>query len=135
MSETVIATILFADLMNSTELAKNLTLLEYNEMLVDFQSTVYEVVSHHLPHYGYRDSGTDSEWSISGDELRLFLFSGKVRFDIRNALLIAAKIKLAWLASDFNQKVLREGRLVARIGIGINCGPNPAKPVISSPAQ
>jgi class 3 adenylate cyclase len=122
MKETVVSTILFADLMNSTELAKNLTLLEYGEMLVDFQSTMFEVVSHHVPHYGYKGSGVDVEWSISGDELRVFLYSGKVRFDIRNALLIAAKIKLAWLTSAFNQKVLREGRLVARIGVGINCG-------------
>jgi class 3 adenylate cyclase len=122
MPEPVIATIMFADLMNSTELAKNLTLLEYGDMLVDFQNTMFEVVSHHLPSFGYQDSGVDSEWSISGDELRVFLYSGKVRFDTRNALLIAAKIKLAWLASEFNQKVLREGRLVARIGIGMNCG-------------
>ena len=59
------ATILFADLMNSTELAKNLTLLEYDEMLVDFQNTMYEVVSHHLEYFGYEGEGVDSEWSIS----------------------------------------------------------------------
>jgi tetratricopeptide (TPR) repeat protein len=57
-----------------------------------------------------------------GDEVRVFLYSGSVRFDIRNALLIATKIKLAWLASAFNQKILKEGRLVSRIGVGVNCG-------------
>ena len=116
------ATILFADLMNSTELAKNLTLLEYDDMLVDFQNTMFEVVSHHLEYFGYEGEGVDSEWSISGDELRVFLYSDNMDFDIRSALLIATKIKLAWLASAFNQKVLREQRLVSRIGVGVNCG-------------
>jgi class 3 adenylate cyclase len=116
------ATILFADLMNSTELAKNLTLQEYDDMLGDFQDTMFEVVSHHLGYFGYQGDGIDSEWSISGDELRVFLYSENIAFDIRNALLIAAKIKLAWLSSDFNQKVLSEQRLVSRIGVGVNCG-------------
>jgi class 3 adenylate cyclase len=116
------ATILFADLMNSTELAKNLTLQEYDEMLVDFQNTMFEVVSHHLDYFAYEGSGIDSEWSIVGDELRVFLYSDNMDHDIRNALLIAAKIKLAWLASAFNQRVLNEQRLVSRIGVGINCG-------------
>jgi class 3 adenylate cyclase len=122
MSENIVATILFADLMNSTEMAKNLTLQEYDEMLLDFQGTMFEVVSDHLPYYGYVGDGVDSEWSIIGDEVRVFLYSGMVRFDVRNALLIAVKIKLAWLASAFNQKILKEGRIVSRIGVGINCG-------------
>lgn len=121
MTETN-ATILFADLMNSTELAKNLTLLEYDDMLGDFQDTMFEVVSHHLDYFGYQGEGTDSEWSISGDELRVFLYSDNMDFDIRNALMIATKIKLAWLSSSFNQRVLSEERLVSRIGVGVNCG-------------
>jgi len=116
------ATILFADLMNSTELAKNLSLQEYDDMLGDFQDTMFEVVSHHLDYFGYEGNGIDSEWSISGDELRVFLYFENIHFDIRNALLIATKIKLAWLSSNFNQKVLSEQRLVSRIGVGINCG-------------
>lgn len=116
------ATILFADLMNSTELAKNLTLQEYDDMLGDFQDTMFEVVSHHLDYFGYKGNGIDSEWSISGDELRVFFYSENMDFDIRNVLLIATKIKLAWLSSNFNQRVLREQRLVSRIGVGINCG-------------
>jgi class 3 adenylate cyclase len=116
------ATILFADLMNSTELAKNLTLLEYDDMLVDFQNTMFEVVSHHLDYFGYEGEGVDSEWSISGDELRVFLYTDNMDLDIRSALILATKIKLAWLSSAFNQRVLNEQRLVSRIGVGINCG-------------
>ena len=122
MKRSVVATILFADLMNSTEMAKNLTLQEYDEMIVDFQSTMYEVVFHHLSHYGYEGSGVDYDWSIVGDQLQVFLYSDSVRFDVRSALLVATKIKLAWLAAAFNQRILQEGRLVSRIGIGINCG-------------
>lgn len=122
MTESVTATLLFADLMNSTEMAKNLTLQEYDEMLENFQAIVYEVVSHHLQYFGYRGRGVDSEFSVVGDEVKVFLYSENVRFDIRNILLVAIKIKLAWLASDFNQKILKEGRLVSRVGAGINCG-------------
>lgn len=122
MKESIVATIVFADLMSSTEMAKNLTLQEYDEMIVNLQSTMYEVVSHHLSSYGYVGKGLDSYWSIAGDELRIFLYSGAVHFDVRNALLLSTKIKLAWLASGFNERVLEEGRLVSRIGAGINCG-------------
>ena len=55
------ATILFDDLMNSTELAKNLTLQEYDDMLGNFQDTMFEVVSHHLDYFGYKGDGIDSE--------------------------------------------------------------------------
>jgi class 3 adenylate cyclase len=113
---------LFADLMSSTEMAKIFTLQEYDQMIVDYQTTMYEVATDHLRQFGYAGNGVDSEWSIVGDELRVFLYSGAHRFDVRNALLIALKIKLGWLVSAFNQKILKEGRLVSRIGVGINCG-------------
>jgi class 3 adenylate cyclase len=122
MKESVVATILFADLVNSTEMSKNLTLHEYDDMIIDFQGTMYEIVSHHMAHFGYAGNGTDSYWSIAGDEMRLFLHSGSTMFDVRNALIIALKIKLGWLASAFNDRILKEGRIVSRIGVGINCG-------------
>lgn len=122
MKENVIATILFADLMSSTEMSKNLTLEEYDEMIVDFQTTMYEIVSAHLSQYDYKGDGSDSTWSIAGDEIRIFLYSGSTRYDVRNALLMAMKMKLAWLVSEFNGRILTEGRLVSRIGVGINCG-------------
>lgn len=142
MKETISATILFADLMNSTEFAKNLSLVEYDEMLVNFQSTMYEIISDHLDSYGYAGEGADAEWSIVGDEVRVFLYSGNLRYDIRNALLIAMKMKLGWIASAFNQKVLHEHRPVSQIGVGVNwgkvirdvrpwrCGPYRAEPNI-----
>ncbi|MBW1689741.1 MAG: tetratricopeptide repeat protein [Deltaproteobacteria bacterium] len=122
MKESVIATILFADLVNSTDMSKNLTLHEYDDMIIDFQGTMYEIVSHHLNHFGYAGNGDDSQLSIAGDEMRLFLYSGSTTYDVRNALLIALKIKLGWLASGFNDQILKEGRIVSRIGVGINCG-------------
>jgi class 3 adenylate cyclase len=122
MKESVLATILFADLMNSTEMSKNLSLHAYNDMIVDFQGTLYEIASHHLEQFGYVRNGYDSYLSIAGDEMRLFLYSGSTLFDVRNALIIAMKIKAGWLASAFNDSILKEGRIVSRIGIGINCG-------------
>jgi class 3 adenylate cyclase len=122
MKESVIATILFADLVNSTEMSKNLMLHEYDDMIIDFQGTMYEIVSHHLDHFGYVGNGNDCQLSIAGDEVRLFLYSGSTLFDVRNALIIALKIKLGWLASRFNDQILKEGRIVSRMGVGINCG-------------
>ena len=114
MERTITATMLFADLINSTEMAKILTLQEYDEMIVDFQTTMFEVANDHLANYGYKGNGEDSEWSIVGDEIRVFLYSGAHVYDVRNALLIALKIKLGWLTSAFNQRILKEGRLVRR---------------------
>jgi class 3 adenylate cyclase len=122
MKESVVATILFADLVNSTEMSKNLTLHEYDDMIIDFQGTIHEIVSHHMEHFGYTGNGDDSYWSIAGDEMRLFLYSGSTLYDVRNALIIAMKIKLGWLASAFNDMILKEGRIVSRVGVGINCG-------------
>jgi len=107
MKESVVATILIADLVNSTEMSKNLTLQEYDEMIVNFQSTMYEIVSTHLGQYDYEGDGSDSSWSIAGDEIRVFLYSGATQYDVRNALLMAVKMKLAWLLSDFNERILK----------------------------
>jgi class 3 adenylate cyclase len=122
MADEKLATILFADLMNPRELATNLSLQEYDEMIVDFQNTMSLVTSGHLREFGYVGGGVDSEWSLAGEELCVFLYSGDLRFDIRNALLVAVKIKLGWLASIFNQKILMEGRPVSRLSVGIDYG-------------
>jgi len=123
MTNAKTATMLFADLMNpDSKKAKSLTLQEYDEMIVDFQNTLSLVTSSHLKNFGYIGDRADSEWSIAGDELRIFLYSGDLRFDVRNALILAVKLKLGWLTSVFNQKIFMEGRPVSRISVGINCG-------------
>jgi len=121
MKETI-ATILIADLINPPNLADHMTILQYEDMLGDFQNTMFDIVSHHLESYGYKDFGTDHEWYIMGEELRVYLYSGHIQFDIRNAFLIATKIKIAWLISNFTQKILNEGQQISHIGIGINSG-------------
>ena len=123
MTNAKTATMLFADLVNpGSKKAKSLTLQEYDEMIVDFQNTLSLVTSSHLKNFGYIGDRADSEWSIAGDELRIFLYSGDLRFDVRNALILAVKLKLGWLTSVFNQKIFMEGRPVSRISVGINCG-------------
>jgi tetratricopeptide (TPR) repeat protein len=123
MANASTVTMLFADLMNpSSKMTKSLTLQEYDEMIADFQNTLSLVTSTHLKNFNYVGDGTDSEWSIAGDELRIFLYSGDLRFDVRNALILAVKLKLGWLTSVFNQKIFMEGRPVSRISVGINCG-------------
>lgn len=120
--EEIVATVLFANLINPPKMGENPTILQYEEMLRDFQNTMYEVISHHLEFFGYEGIGVDHELCIMGDEIRVFLYSGQVQFDIRNALLIAIKIKLAWLVSTFNQGMGDEKGQLSSIGVGIDCG-------------
>jgi class 3 adenylate cyclase len=58
MKESVVATILFADLVNSTEMSKNLTLHEYDGMIIDFQGTIVDRVKlsrrHRISDHGRR---------------------------------------------------------------------------------
>ena len=73
--EEIIATILFADLIDFADLTKDLTLQEYDEMLADFQNTMFEVVTHHLDFYGYEGLGVDYDWTIEDNELHIFFYS------------------------------------------------------------
>lgn len=120
--EEIVATVLFANLISPPKMGESLTILQYEEMLRDFQNTMYEMISHHLEFFGYEGIGVDHELTILGDEIRVFFYSGQVQFDIRNALLMAIKIKLAWLVSPFNQRMAEEKGHLSSIGVGINCG-------------
>lgn len=122
MTDALTAAILFADLLNPGSMPKkSLTLQEYDEMIFDFQTTLSLVTSSHMKDFGYIWDGKDSEWSIEGDEMRIFLYSGDLRYDVRNALILALKLKIGWLTSVFNQKIFMEGRPLSGISVGINC--------------
>ena len=123
MADASTAILLFVDLMNpGSESKQSLSLPEYDEMITDFEKTLSLVTSFHMKDFGYAGEGKDSEWSITGDELQVFLYSGDLRYDVCNALILAIKLKIGWLTSVFNQKIFMEGRPVSRLSVGIDCG-------------
>jgi class 3 adenylate cyclase len=128
------ATVLFVDIINSTGISGVQDASSYNEMLTEFQSLMFDVVVDHVLRYGYvpRESlsgrgvdirvGVDYEWDIEGDEVRAFLYSDNTEYDVRSALQLGLKMKLAWLTSDFNFGAFEDKGLVFDVGIGVHTG-------------
>lgn len=128
------ATVLFVDIINSTGISGVQDAVSYNKMLTEFQSLLFDVIVDHVLRYRYvpRESmsgrgvdirvGDDYEWDIEGDEVRVFLYSGNTEYDVRSALQLAVKMKLAWLTSDFNYGAFEDKGLVFDVGIGVHTG-------------
>jgi len=128
------ATVLFADIINSTGISGVQDPATYNRMLTEYQALMFDVITDHIREYRYapRETlsgrgvdlrvGTDYEWDISGDEARIFFYSDNPEFDVRSALQLAVKMKLAWLTSDFNHTAFEDKGLVFDIGIGVHTG-------------
>jgi len=134
ISREVEATILYCDLVESTSLARAKELKGYYDMLMEFQELSYKLIDDHILSYRYtprrkfsnrrndRQIGDDYEWKVTGEEASVFLYSGDIIYDLRNALLLAIKLKLVWLASRHNQRNLSEGRPIVDMGLGVHCG-------------
>ncbi len=128
------ATVLFVDIINSTGISGVQDAASYNKMLTEFQSLLFDVIADHILRYRYvpRENmsgrgvdirtGEDYEWDIEGDEARVFLYSGNNEYDVRSALQLGLKMKLAWLTSDFNFGAFEDKGLVFDVGIGVHTG-------------
>jgi len=128
------ATVLFADIINSTGISGVQEPAAYNRMLAEYQGLMFDVVTDHIHQYRYRPRaslvgrgtdmkvGADYDWDISGDEARAFFYSENAEYDVRSALQLAVKIKLAWLTSDFNYAAFEDKGLVFDVGIGVHTG-------------
>jgi class 3 adenylate cyclase/tetratricopeptide (TPR) repeat protein len=125
------AVILFADLMNSSELANNWSLHSYDEFVTVFQKELGEVVKQYIQSKADYKSKVCPflEAEIRGDEICLILYrasdkqSWLLHEDVEIALQIAIKMKRKWLLCPLNQERIREGRSIFDIGIGIHQGP------------
>lgn len=133
-TQDIEACILYIDVVKSTGVAQSRDLASYHRLIEDFQHTVHRVITSHLTSYRYKplnggghdyddaDIGEDYEWAIEGDEARVFLYSGDQEFDLRSAVLLGIKIKLAFLTCDLNQQNLSEGRPPIDLAIGMHIG-------------
>jgi tetratricopeptide (TPR) repeat protein len=141
------AVILFADLINSSELANIWTLSEYDDYVKSFQKELGEVVKQFIQSKtNYKSEICPFlEAEIRGDEICLKLYRAIknktedqtkeqtedqakeqlniLKEDVKSALQIAIQMKRKWLLCPKNEERIREGRPIFDIGIGINQGP------------
>jgi len=141
------ATILFIDLMDSVALSNSLTLLEYNDLINDYQETLRSVLGAIAKDYAV------GEWYLGGDQLAVFFYDlqdAEMREDIlrlraRNpkspkadqlearlnrqrsrslygALRCAVQVKNAWIRDPRNVTRVEAQQPVLDVGIGINTG-------------
>jgi class 3 adenylate cyclase len=122
------AVILFADLMNSSELANNQSLIDYDRFVAIFQKELGEVVEQFVQtKTGYQPGEIEAD--IRGDEICLKLYraadrqSPQLLEDVDAALQVAIQMKRKWLLSPINRERIVEGRPAFEIGIGIHQGP------------
>lgn len=110
------AVILFADLMNSSELSNVLPSEEYDKILTEFQEKLGEVVEEEIKNYD--SSGVEAE--IRGDEICVKFYRAKdkkndrklLEGDIKTALKIAINMKRKWVLSEPNTDRLKDDKLL-----------------------
>lgn len=120
MKQKKIATILFADIANSSDISNHLNLYEYDEVISEFQLIASKLATYFTKKFGYRKD--EIEFSTSGDEARLFTYSGSEKKDTECSILFAILLKIWWLVSKFNIKRTKQNKAPEDLGIGINRG-------------
>jgi class 3 adenylate cyclase len=114
MSEKVTATVLFADIMDSMEIANYWEPRRYDDFLNEFQDAMLRGLSIHKQ--GVK------RIKLAGDELVVFYCSKDVSEDVVNAIDLANTLKVRWYTGYTNRRRIREGKKVFDLGIGINTG-------------
>lgn len=116
--------VLFVDLVNSSEFASVLGLREYAEYLDSFQHACLSQCRHFFEsvHKGKYQQGLDYRVSFIGDELVVFLHSGRDADDIYQLACLAICLKCAWLASPKNTERIQAGMGTVDIACGIHFG-------------
>ncbi|TKJ38640.1 MAG: hypothetical protein CEE38_02755 [Planctomycetes bacterium B3_Pla] len=114
MARKVNATILFADIMDSMEIANYWDTIKYNNFLNEFRRLMQIGIS--IWSKGIKQA------KLAGDELVVFYCSKDVAEDIANSIALANTLKLMWYTSKTNRKRVNEGKKILDLGIGINTG-------------
>lgn len=131
------ATILFADIVGSLELANYLDALAYEKVLREWHEVATAAVRLCAERELCRLAPGDV--SIRGDELCVLFHSGDLRQDITGALTVAAEVKVGWLLSRANARRMGEGKPPLEVGVGLHTGvvveTRRQPPVGDSPAE
>ena len=112
------AVIMFADIVGSSKIAENADIDSYCTMIREYHwitekaLTEYCASENILPEH--------CEKRAYGDEIALFLYSGDVLTDLKDALYAAVLLRNKWVKSDYNRARKEEGKTYTEIRVGIS---------------
>ncbi len=123
--EIQMATIMFVDICNSSEISNILSLEAYDAFISEYQMIARQVIERALDDLPAK-ARTECEFSIRGDEA-FFIACGpnddaSIERHIDIALHIAFNIKRRWMLSSFNRTRIAQGKHNEELGIGIHIG-------------
>jgi class 3 adenylate cyclase len=117
--------VLFLDLVSSSEFASVLSLREYARYVDSFEVTCREQVNHFFDvvHSGKYKEEEHFQSRFVGDELAVFLSTGKPANDVYQLICLAIAIKCAWLGTQLNAERIASGMASAELAAGVHVGP------------
>ncbi len=123
-SQSLDVAVLFVDLVGSSDFASVLGLREYASYVESFEQLCEQQCRYFFDvvHAGHYQHGRDYHWTMIGDELVVFLHTGRAPDDIYQLMCLAIMLKCGWLGLDTNAKRIAEGMGVAELGAGIHIG-------------
>jgi len=116
--------VLFVDLIGSSEFASVLGLREYAQYVDSFEAVCREQCRHYFEVYleGKYQYGRDYELQAIGDELVVFMHTGKPRNDVYQLLCLAIALKCGWLGVPLNAQRIASGMASAELAAGVHFG-------------
>ncbi|MCG3197785.1 MAG: adenylate/guanylate cyclase domain-containing protein [Candidatus Omnitrophica bacterium] len=117
--------ILFTDVISSTEFASVLGLEKYAGYLIDFERICLQQCEFFFEtlHAGKYRKGLDYEVRFLGDELVVYLHSGRPANDVYQLVCLAISLKCAWLGTQTNVERVACGQGTTNIACGVHAGP------------
>ena len=119
-------TVLFIDLVGSTDLASAVGLEEYARFSEAFHETCIEQCRHffevHRKHKLAHD-GRHYRVEVTGDEMVVFLHTDRPHDDVYQLICLAISLKCAWLGVPLNAERIASGRPSHELAAGIHSGP------------
>src|SRR5688572_1051264 len=117
--------ILFVDLVSTSEFASVLSLDDYAAYVDSFEATCLEQVRHFFDHVHGGKYRRPEHYHVTflGDEMAVFLHTGKPANDAYQLICLAIALKCGWLGSPLNVERLSDGRSTVDLAAGIHVGP------------
>lgn len=118
--------VLFVDLVSSTDVASVMGLEEYAAFSRSFQTTCLRQCQHFFESHHrkrYEHDGRHYEFGVTGDELLVFLHTDRPHDDVYQLVCLAVALKCSWLGVPLNAERIESGRPTHELAAGIHSGP------------
>ncbi|MEW6558083.1 MAG: tetratricopeptide repeat protein [Elusimicrobiota bacterium] len=116
------ATLLFIDLIGSSNIANILSLEQYDRFLTSFHNVCISTIKNYFRRFYTKTEQQELEFSVKGDECSLFLYTREKARDLKIAIEIALQIKRRWLTEKINRDRVKQDKSPFDVGIGIHYG-------------